>query len=397
MNDVAARVGQSMGALSHVFQFMTQSAYAQHQQDEGICDFTVGNPHEMPLPGFTQALQKWSVPQDKDWFAYKTSEPYARAAVAASLRRRRGIAYDEADVIITNGAFGALAVALNTLVGPGDEVIFVSPPWFFYEALILTSGATPVRVRVDMQTFDLDLAALARAITPRTRAVIVNSPNNPTGKIYPPPTLEALAQLLAEASERHAHAIYLLSDEAYHRIVYDGNDFHSPTEYYPNALMIYTYGKQLLTPGQRLGYIALPPQMPNRESLRTALTLSQFMTGLAVANAVMQRALPDLEDLSIDISHLQVKRDRMVGALREMGYDVHIPEGTFYLLPRSPVADDMRFINLLAERKVFCLPGTIVEMPGYFRISLTANDAMVERSLAGFESARAEALRDGTR
>jgi aspartate aminotransferase len=395
MNDVAARVSQSMGVLSHVFQFMTQSAYAQHHQDEGICDFAVGNPHEMPLPGFTQALQKWSVPQDKDWFAYKTSEPYARAAVAASLRRRRGIAYDEEDVIITNGAFGALAVTLNALVGPGDEVIFVSPPWFFYEALILTSGATPVRVRVDMQSFDLDLAALARAITSRTRAVIVNSPNNPTGKIYPPPTLEALAQLLTEASERHAHAIYLLSDEAYHRIVYDGHDFHSPTEYYPNALMIYTYGKQLLTPGQRLGYIALPPQMPNRETIRPALMLSQFMTGAAVANAVMQRALPDLEDLSIDISHLQAKRDRMVGALREMGYDVHVPEGTFYLLPRAPIADDMRFINLLAQRKIFCLPGTIVEMPGYFRISLTANDAMVERSLAGFESARAEALHDG--
>src|SRR5438132_3527229 len=167
MNDVAARVLQSMGVLSHVFQFMTQSAYAQHHQDEGICDFAVGNPHEMPLPGFTQALQKWSVPQDKDWFAYKTSEPYARAAVAASLRRRRGIAYDEEDILITNGAFGALAIALNALVGPGDEVIFVSPPWFFYEALILTSGATPVRVPVHMQTFALDLAALARAITPR--------------------------------------------------------------------------------------------------------------------------------------------------------------------------------------------------------------------------------------
>jgi aspartate aminotransferase len=159
--------------------------------------------------------------------------------------------------------------------------------------------------------------------------------------------------------------------------------------------MIYTYGKQLLTPGQRLGYIALPPQMPNRETIRPALMLSQFMTGAAVANAVMQRALPDLEDLSIDISHLQAKRDRMVGALREMGYDVHVPEGTFYLLPRAPIADDMRFINLLAQRKIFCLPGTIVEMPGYFRISLTANDAMVERSLAGFESARAEALHDG--
>jgi len=135
--------------------------------------------------------------------------------------------------------------------------------------------------------------------------------------------------------------------------------------------------------------------MPNREQLRMALTMSQFMIGGALANALMQRALPELEDLSIDVPHLQAKRDRMVGALREMGYDVHMPEGTFYLLPRSPIADDVRFIDLLAQRKVFCLPGTIVEMPGYFRISLTANDSMVERSLASFESARAEALRDG--
>src|SRR5262249_16863895 len=215
---------------------------------------------------------------------------------------------------------------------------------------------------------------------------------NPTGKIYPPETLARLARLLTEASARIGHTIYLLSDEAYSRILYDGRDFHSPSSYYPNTFLLYTYGKTLLTPGQRLGYIALPPSMPERELIRPALTVSQLVTGYAYPNALLQHALPDLERLSIDVAQLQRRRDRMVGALREMGYDLHSPEATFYLLPRAPLADDLTFIELLAEFDIFCLPGIVVELPGYFRISLTANDEMVERALPGFAAARERAL-----
>ena len=156
--------------------------------------------------------------------------------------------------------------------------------------------------------------------------------------------------------------------------------------------MVYTYGKTLLTPGQRLGYIALSPEMEGREQVRAAVFSSQILSGFASTNALLQHAMADLQPLSIDVEHLQYKRDWLVGALRDSGYDVHSPEGTFYLLPRSPLEDDVAFTDLLAEEKVYCLPGQVVEMPGYFRISLTANDEMIERAIPRFASVRKRAL-----
>lgn len=385
------RIARASATLQTVYSFFTESTWTRRQNDPDICDFTFGNPHEMPLPAFSDALAKWSVPQNELWWAYKDSIPAARAAIAASLLERRGMPFAEEDIFLTNGAFAAIKVVLDLVTNPGDEIIFLTPPWFFYEALITAAGGQPVRVKVHPETFDLDLDAIAAALSDRTRAILVNSPNNPTGRIYPPATLTALSQMLAEASERHGHPIYLLSDEAYSRIVFSGTDYPSPTAFYPNSFLLYTYGKQLLTPGQRIGYIALPPTMPDREAVRNGLFVAQLMGGYSFPNALLQYALPELEHVSIDIPHLEQKRDTLVAALREMGYDVHVPEGTFYLLPRSPIADDLAFSELLAEQNVFCLPGTVVEMPGYFRLSLTANDDMIARSLPGFATAKQRA------
>jgi aspartate aminotransferase len=386
---ISQRMAGLLTTVGPLFQFFTASTWARRQDEAGIADFVVGNPHELPLPAFADALARWSAPQHKNWFAYPFSHPAAQALIARTLRTRYELLFEAEDILLTNGAFAAIAVALATVVDPGDEVIFISPPWFFYEVMIAGSGARPVRVKAHPQTFDLDLDAIADAISPRTRAIIVNSPNNPTGKIYPPETLERLAALLTAASERIGRPIYLLSDEAYSRIVFDGRRYHTPTAFYPYALLLYTYGKTLLTPGQRLGYIALPPAMPNREQLRAAITLAQLLTGYAFPNALLQHALPDLEQLSIDISHLQRKRDHLVAALRDMGYQLHSPEGTFYLLVRSPWDDDLAFAEALAEHGVFVLPGAIVELPGYFRVSLTANDEMIEQALPGFRAALA--------
>jgi aspartate aminotransferase len=162
----------------------------------------------------------------------------------------------------------------------------------------------------------------------------------------------------------------------------------TPTAFYPNSFLAYTYGKVLLAPGQRIGYLALSPQMPERELVSNAVLLAQITLGYAFPNALLQHALPDLERLSIDIEHLQQKRDVMVSGLQAAGYDVHSPEGTFYLMPRSPIADDGEFIRLLAQEKVYCLPGWVIEMPGYFRISLTANDGMIERGLPKLAAVR---------
>jgi aspartate aminotransferase len=386
---ISRQIQEIADTAAAFFAFYTDSPYAALRSDPEAADFAVGNPHDMPLPGFVGALRQAVEPRDKDWFAYKNSEPAARAVVAASLREWRGVAYDEDDIYLTNGAFAALNVALRVVVDAGDEVIFVSPPWFFYEPIITSLGARAVRVRVRPDDHDLDLAAIEAAITPRTRAIIVNSPHNPTGMIYPPATLTALADLLTRASTAHGRPIWLLSDEAYSRIVFDGRPYHSPTAYYPYSFLIYTYGKTLLTPGQRIGYLALPPALPaaERAALGPVIMMAQAVTGYAWPNALLQHALPHLDRLSIDIDRLQRKRDWMVSALRSFGYDVHSPQGTFYLLPRSPLADDVAFTARLAEQKVLVLPGTVCEAPGHFRVSLTANEAMIERALPVFAAA----------
>ena len=359
-----------------------------------IDNFAVGNPQEMPLVGYVEALRKHLEPQAPDWFAYKFSEPRSQAVVAESLTSRTGLAWDPEDVAMTNGGFAALAVAFRAVLEPGDEVVFISPPWFFYELLIRAAGGTPVRVPLKPPAFDLDTTALAAAITPRTRAVLLNSPHNPSGRVYPLSDLQALARVLDEESVRHGRAIHLVSDEPYNRIVFDGREFHSPSEVYPNTITTYSYGKTLLAPGMRMGYLTVPPTMPDRVALRQRIMVAQLAGGYLFPNALLQHAIGDIETLSIDVSALERRRDRLVGALRDMGYETTMPEGTFYVMARSPIEDDEAFGEILAEEGVLILPGTVVEVPGWFRISLTASDEMVERGLAGFERARERAVVD---
>ncbi len=365
--------------------------YAALEPDPETANFAVGNPHEMALPAYVEAVARHLPPHDKDWFAYKMSEPNAQQVVAASMSRVTGLEWDPLDVQMTNGGFAAITVSIRTILEPGDEAIFLSPPWFFYEQLILASSATPVRVKVEMPSGALDFAAIERAITPRTKVMLFNSPHNPTGHVAPLDELRALADLLTSASERIGHPIYLVSDEPYRRIVFDGREYHSPAELYPHTIVTYSYGKQLLAPGMRIGYMTWPPTMPNRERLRDDVFVMQLASGYAFPNADLQHAIGDLEPLCIDLGALEKRRARLVGAMRGMGYEATWPEGTFYVMARSPMEDDEAFARILNKHKVLVLPGTIVEVPGWFRISLTASDAMVDRGIPGFKAALEEA------
>ena len=234
--------------------------------------------------------------------------------------------------------------------------------------------------------FDLDLAAIEAAIGPRTRLVIVNTPHNPTGRIYSRASLEALADLLERASTRIGHRIFLLSDEPYRRLRFDGRDFTSPAALYPWTLISYSFGKVLLAPGQRLGYLAISPLMPaaDRHALRSTMFSAQMALGWCFPNAVMQYAIPDLENLAIDQVVLARRRDRFMATLLSAGYSVLLPEGTFYLWSKWTDSDPQRQWNALADRDVFVLPGSMMNAPDYFRISLTASDEMVERALPAF-------------
>jgi aspartate aminotransferase len=388
---VAARVAELGHAMRHFLSFMEQSSYFERARIPGMIDFAVGNPQDMPMPSMVDALQRAGIPQNKDWFAYKFSERESQEVIAASLREELGIPFEPADIALTNGAFGALAAVMHLLIDPGDEVIMNLPPWFFYEGMIVFVGGVPVKVQVNRETFDLDLAAIEAAITPRTRAIIVNSPNNPTGKIYSDETLKQLANLLESTSRAIGRRIYLISDEPYRKVVYQDKPFPTPLASYPWSFMSYSYGKILLAPGERIGYLAMPPTMPDREIMRFAIQAIQVSGGWMFPNATLQHALPDLDRLSIDLDLLRRKRDRMVSILNDAGYEVHVPEGTFYLLPRSPWKDDAAFVALLGEHNILCLPGSVLEFPGFFRISLTATEDMIERSREGFAAAFAHA------
>lgn len=394
--NISSRAETVSRALDHVFSgYLLEIDYYGLRDQPGMLDFTFGDPREMPPEAYVSALQAAAVPQNAAWFAYKMYEPASQEAAAASVRQLTGLPFEPDDIMLTTGGFTAIALGIKAVADPGDEIIFSLPPWFCYEVLSVEAGLTPVKVRIDLETLDLDVDAIAAAITPRTRIVIVNSPNNPTGRIYPPETLQRLAAVLEEASQRHGRRIFLLSDEPYNRIVFSGQTFHTPAEFYPHTLIAYSYGKTLLSPGQRLGYLALPPTMPDREAMRHAVLRLQMAAGWAFPNAVMQYALPALEGQSFDVAGLERRRDLMVEALTGMGYDVHRPEGTFYLFPRSPIPDDEAFARLLLAQGILVMPGAMFETPGFFRLCLTATEETCERSLAGFAAALSEAAAQG--
>ncbi|MGE3798283.1 MAG: aminotransferase class I/II-fold pyridoxal phosphate-dependent enzyme [Thermomicrobiales bacterium] len=387
MNTLSNLVSSQLAELSGFLNFATTSRWAERQGQPGISDFMFGNPHDGALPGITAALSAAVPPRAADWHAYTIVNPESQAIVAASISAQTDVDFFPDDIVMTNGAFAGLTVTMRAVVEPGEEIIYVSPPWFFYRSLIHSAGAVPVRVDVDPETLQLDPAAIEAAITDKTQAVIINSPHNPTGLIASAETLEEIAAVLTRASEGRDRPIYLISDEAYRKIVFDGRDCPSPAAFYPHTFLIYTYGKTLLMPGERVGYVAVSPGMHGREDLRHGLLMTQIMTGWAMPNNLLHHSLADLEQLTIDIGALQRRRDLLVETLRESGYSVTSPEGTFYVLCKAPGGDDIAFANKLAEDDVFFLPGTFFEMPGYVRFSLTANDAMIERALPILQSA----------
>lgn len=223
--------------MGPMIEFFTNSDYSRRVQsgDRSICNFVTGDPQEFPLPGVIEAVTRALVPHTSSWLAYTTSDPGAQADIAARLNRRVGVPFTPADICFTPGAFGALFVAMKAVLDPGDEVITVVPNWPFYQWLIIGAGGEPVEVQAARPGWDLDLDAIAAAVTERTRAIIVNTPNNPTGRIYQPDTLARLGEVLSEASERIGRTIYLLSDESYSKIVYDDRPFHSPCAHYANS------------------------------------------------------------------------------------------------------------------------------------------------------------------
>lgn len=388
MSLLSARAVSTAEAIDTVFRFF--SSYRAGIDDRDVrADLTFGNPHEMPLPALVAAIRQRMEPQNAGWFAYKTSEEEPRSVIAGALEAELGLPFRPEDIAMTPGAFGAIALAFSLLLDPGDECIIPLPGWFCYATTLRGRNAVPVQAPLAEGTFDLDIAAIEAAITPRTRIVVVNTPHNPTGVIYSRERLAELAAMLSRKSADLGRPIFILSDEPYRRIRFDGAAFTSPAAVYPHTLIDYSYGKILLAPGLRIGYLALCPSMPeaDRAALRAAAVTCQVGGGWTFPDAPLQYAVGDLERIGIDIAELQRKRDRMHGALTQWGYGMTRPEGTFYLWGRAPGGDSAAFTRRLAREGVFVMPGTLFDRPEDFRISLTGSAEMIEASLPAFEAA----------
>lgn len=289
--------------------------------------------------------------------------------------------------LVANGT-AALMLAYRAFELTGEVITtpFTSPATV---NALTWCGLTPVFADINPVTLTLDPVAIEAAITPRTRIVVINTPHNPTGVIYSRERLAGLAAMLMRKSAQMGRPIFILSDEPYRRIRFDGAAFTSPAAVYPHTLIDYSYGKILLAPGLRVGYLALSPAMPeaDRLALRAAAVTSQVGGGWNFPDAPLQYAVGDLERIGIDIGALQRKRDRLHGALTEWGYRMTRPAGTFYLWGRAPGGHSERFTRRLADQGVFVMPGTLFDRPADFRISLTGTEAMIEASLPAFEAA----------
>lgn len=356
---------------------------------DNVYDFSLGNPDLEPPAEFQAVIEELAKDKTPGTHAYMPNAglPEVRAQVAAFATQEYGQPFTANDIIMTVGAGGALNVALKTVLNPGDEVIVPKPYFVEYDFYVDNHNGVikPVATNPD---FTLNLDHIAAAATERTRAVIINSPNNPTGVVYPEENLRALYGLLERMSAKAGRPVVLISDEPYRKIVYDGVTVPSVFGDYPYVIALTSYSKDLSLPGERIGFLAVHPQMPDKGLMVAGLILNLRILGFVNAPALMQRAVARLQGVSVDISVYRRRRDLFVQGLQDAGYDLNVPKGAFYLFPKSPLADDVAFIRELQKENILGVPGSGFGGPGYFRLTYCVPERVIEKSIPGFKRAR---------
>ncbi|PKN35271.1 MAG: aspartate aminotransferase [Deltaproteobacteria bacterium HGW-Deltaproteobacteria-19] len=388
-------------AISRKIQsFISQSSWIRRMFEEGVrlrqihgaenvFDFSLGNPNVDPPAVFKEELRRLAAVEIEGMHGYMPNAGYpdTRRAVADHLSGIHGVALTADHLVMTCGAGGALNVILKSLLDPGDEVVVPTP--FFVEYRFYADNAGGVLKLVPTKPdFSLDLEALSGAISDKTKVVLINSPNNPTGRVYDDASIGALAKILAEKSRDLGRPIYLVSDEPYRELVYDGVKVPSILAAYGNSLVASSYSKNLSLPGERIGYIAVNPSAEPMEDLLGALVLCNRILGFVNAPALMQRVISRLQGVQVDAGIYQRKRDLLYEGLVNAGYDVTKPEGAFYLFPRSPIEDDVAFVRALQEKRILTVPGSGFGGPGHFRIAYCVDDRTILGALDGFAEVR---------
>ncbi|MGD0095569.1 MAG: pyridoxal phosphate-dependent aminotransferase [Terracidiphilus sp.] len=351
---------------------------------DAVFDFSLGNPDVEPPAAVVDALRRTVASNRPGSHGYMPNAGYApvREAVAKKLQRETGLAFTAEDVFMTVGSAGACNVILKSILDPGEEVIVLMPCFSEYQFYIANHAGKMIPVETD-ETFLPDVERIAAAITPRTRAIILNTPNNPTGRVYPESVLCDLQRVLARASQ----PITVISDEPYKSYVYDQQRQPEVASYIASTAICNSWSKSLGLPGERIGYLALSPQLEGSFDLRRACAFTNRILGFINAPAIWQWVMLESLDQKIDPSPYEHKRNLLCDALAAIGYDVRRPEGAFYIFLKTPIADDIAFCTRLAEEGVLAVPGTGFGRSGHIRLSLTIPLERIEKSIGGFERA----------
>ncbi|MDO4502052.1 MAG: pyridoxal phosphate-dependent aminotransferase [Coriobacteriia bacterium] len=358
---------------------------------ENVFDFSIGNP-EMPAPpAVAQAAADVLAQDPLSIHGYMADAGYdhVRAAVAADLNRRYGTAFAARNVVMTVGAAGAMNIAMYALMDPGDEVLVMAPYYPGYTSFVTNWNGTLVAVDPDPATFQPDLADLERKITPRTKVVIVNSPNNPSGAIYSKQTAAAIGKILGEKERQYGHAIYLISDEPYRDLLYVDADLPSWTDCHPNTFLAYSFSKSLSLPGERIGYLVVPDAMEQSADVLHAVRTAQGMLGFVNAPSTYQHVVARCLDCTVDLEPYRQNRSTLLTHLQQLGFQVQEPQGAFYLFVKapgaaSPQANEDALLEAARANNVLLVGGSAFGCPGYARISFCVSPDKVRRSLPAF-------------
>ncbi len=353
---------------------------------ENVFDFSLGNPNLEPPPRFKQVLVELINDPSPARHAYMPNAGFVetRQAVADYLNSFNRPDFTPQEIVMTVGAGGALNVVLKTILDPGEEVIIPKPYFVEYDNYLDNHQGAP-RVVSTKSDFSLDFDAISEAISEKTKAFLIDSPNNPTGKVYREEELKELGNLLRHYSEKLGRPIYLISDEPYRKIAYDGITVPSVFNAYKESFVVTSFSKDLSLPGERIGYAAAHPDISDKDMIIGGMVLCNRILGYVNAPALMQRAISHLLEESVDISVYQKKRDMLCDGLASLGYDFVKPEGAFYLFPRTPIEDDVAFVGALQEENILTVPGSGFGGPGHFRIAYCVSDEVIKGALPGFE------------
>lgn len=358
---------------------------AEHGE-ENVFDFSLGNPNVEPPSDFRKILVDTvnSLGHRDHGYMPNTGYPHVCKAVADYLSKEQGVSIEANNIVMTCGAAGALNVVLRTILDPGDEVITPAPYFVEYGFYAANHGGVLTTVP-SKEDFTIDINAISSAINYKTKAVLINSPNNPTGQVYSEESLFELGRLLTERSNKFGRTIYLLSDEPYRKISYDGIKIPSIFACYNESIIATSYSKDFSIPGERIGFAAINPAATCKNELYGGMALAIRILGFVNAPALMQRVVALMQGKSVDVSIYAKKRELLCNGLSECGYEFIKPSGAFYLFPKSPIEDDVKFIRALQEELILAVPGSGFSGPGYFRIAFCVSDDTIINSLPGFK------------